>query len=175
MNLSDPHDALTSALRSVAREDRQLGVSQSVEKRLLQEVAAIRHARRSVARKMGSAAAILIVAVAGSVWSVRNGGSPPVAAIPDPRSPIPDPRSVEQTTEFFPLHYSDVPAADIQLVRLEVSRTALVSFGVDFRETPVNDAAATVLADVIVGSDGLARAIRFVWPPSDARLQEQRQ
>ena len=172
MNRSDPHDPLAPALRLVAEDDLQFQVSPSVEKRLLQEVAARGHARRPVAMKMYSAAAIVILTVTASVWSVFR----PPAGVGRPFTGRPATgAATEQMTEFFPLHYSNVPASDIHLVRLEVARTALASFGVEYRETPVNDADATVLADVIVGSDGLARAIRFVWPPSDARLQEQRQ
>ena len=174
MNGSDPN-SLTTALRVIAEEDARLGASPAVEARLLEEVAAIAQARRRAAIKVYAIAAVLTLAVAGSVWSGRGRVTGPVAVVPGPGSPFPVPGSSEQTTEFFPLHYSNVPAADPHIVRLEVSRAALASFGLETRETPVNDAAATVLADVIVGSDGLARAIRFVWPPSDARREEQRQ
>ena len=176
MSLSDPNESpLRSALRAVAEEDAQLDASPAVEARLRQELSAIARSRRRAAVKVSAVAAVLILAVAGSVLSIRDRLTGPVAVVPDPRSPLPVPGSSEQTTEFFALHYSNVPAADAHIVRLEVSRSALASFGLETRETPVNDAAATVLADVIVGSDGLARAIRFVWPPSDARREEQRQ
>jgi hypothetical protein len=174
MNHSDSNESrLISALRAIAEEDAHLGASPAVEARLFQEVRA-RAPRRPAAMRGLAVAAVLVLAVAGSVWSVRGRVTGPVAVVPGPGSPFPVSGS-EQTTEFFPLHYSDVPAADPHIVRLEVSRAALASFGLETRETPVNDAAATVLADVIVGSDGLARAIRFVWPPSDARREEQRQ
>jgi hypothetical protein len=175
MNTHDPDHGLSSALRAVAEDDEPLRASAAVEARLLREVAAVARARRLAALKVYAIAAVLVLGVAASVWSVRGPESGPVAAVPGPRSQFPVRGSPEQTTEFFPLHYSNVPASDIQLLRLEVSRTALASFGLETGEPPVNDAAATVLADVIVGSDGLARAIRFVWPPSDARREEQRQ
>jgi RNA polymerase sigma-70 factor (ECF subfamily) len=167
-NMHDPDRGLASVLRAIADEDRQLGASPLVEARLLQEVHAIARARRIAALKTYVVAAVLVLAVAGSVWSVRG-------PMPIPGSAFQVPGSVERTTDFYPLHYSNVPAADPQIVRLEVSRAALASFGLETSEAPVDDAAATVLADVIVGADGLARAIRFVWPPSDARLEEQRQ
>ena len=47
-------------------------------------------------------------------------------------------------------------------VRIEVPAMTLVSFGLaptDFREGD-----GTVQADVLIGEDGLARAIRFVRP-----------
>ena len=61
-----------------------------------------------------------------------------------------------------------MPVTNGQTVRLELPRTVLSSFGLD-----AGSASGTVLADVIVGQDGLARAVRFVQPSSD--IQEQRQ
>ncbi|HEX5107153.1 MAG TPA: hypothetical protein VFV95_01845 [Vicinamibacterales bacterium] len=73
--------------------------------------------------------------------------------------------------EFFPLAYSNVPITDGRIVRIEVPRSAASAFGVD----PVDLVSArhrdAVLADVVVGVDGLARAVRFVRPGVDD-LQE---
>jgi hypothetical protein len=66
----------------------------------------------------------------------------------------------EITTEFMPLTYGGLSQVDDgQVVRVEVSRTALQSFGL-----PVNieRAGERVKADVLLGHDGVARAIRFV-------------
>jgi len=69
--------------------------------------------------------------------------------------------AVEVTTEFIPIGYSN--AANVQeggqVVRLEMPRYAMARFGV-----PINEEryAEMVKADVWVGADGLARAIRFV-------------
>jgi hypothetical protein len=160
-------ESLSAALRAVAAADADLGASPSVEARLLIEVRAMARARRAAHLKMYAVAAGLVLAVGTAVWTVRTvPADGPVAATPAPGG--------EQTTEFFALPYSSVPASGAHLVRLEVSRTALASFGLESGDSQ-NDAARTVLADVIVGHDGLARAIRFVWPPSDARREEQRQ
>src|SRR5688500_18378777 len=130
MNHSDPSESpLRSALRAVAEEDAELGASPAVEARLRQEVSAIARSRRRAAMKVYAMAAVLILAVAGSVWSLRGRVSGPVADVPGSRSPYPVPGSAEQTTEFFALLYSNVPAADAYIVRLEVSRAALASFG----------------------------------------------
>jgi hypothetical protein len=51
-------------------------------------------------------------------------------------------------------------------VRLEVSRKALASFGLLSMDSTGATDAETVLADVIIGDDGLARAVRFVGPVS---------
>lgn len=67
----------------------------------------------------------------------------------------------EVATDFIPLvqgaQYAH--AEESQLVRVELPRTALASFGL-----PVDDAGAAgrVKADVLLGEDGVARAIRFV-------------
>ena len=67
----------------------------------------------------------------------------------------------ESTTEFLPLTYGSNLAQieDGQVVRVELPRSALQSFGF-----PVNAerAGERVKADVLLGHDGVARAIRFV-------------
>ena len=66
----------------------------------------------------------------------------------------------EITTEFLPLTYGGLSQVDDgQVVRIEVPRSALQSFGL-----PVNieRAGERVKADVLLGHDGVARAIRFV-------------
>ncbi len=69
--------------------------------------------------------------------------------------------TIEVTTEFIPIGYAN--EANVQeggqVVRLEMTRYAMARFGV-----PINEEryAEMVKADVWVGADGLARAIRFV-------------
>ena len=67
----------------------------------------------------------------------------------------------EITTEFLPITYGGNLSQldDGQLVRVELPRSALQSFGL-----PVNAerAGERVKADVLLGHDGVARAIRFV-------------
>ena len=52
------------------------------------------------------------------------------------------------------------PLTDGHIVRMEVPRAGLVAFGLEPRDLPTER--STVLADVLVGEDGLARAVRFV-------------
>lgn len=70
-------------------------------------------------------------------------------------------RAQEVATEFIPLVHGGqyAQAEEGHLVRVEVPRSALVSFGL-----PVNAEApgGSVKADVLMGQDGIARAIRFV-------------
>ncbi|MDT4896455.1 MAG: hypothetical protein QOH25_1532 [Acidobacteriota bacterium] len=67
----------------------------------------------------------------------------------------------EITTDFLPLSYSSSLSQmdGGQVVRVELPRSALQSFGL-----PVNaeNASERVKADVLLGHDGVARAIRFV-------------
>ena len=69
--------------------------------------------------------------------------------------------SIEVATDFFPIGYSSAPNLGDggQLVRVELPRSAMLSMGL-----PVNmdRYGERVKADVFVGDDGLARAIRFV-------------
>lgn len=67
----------------------------------------------------------------------------------------------EVATEFIPLSYSsDVSLQDGgQIVRVELPRSALVKFGLPVNVDRLNE---KVKADVWLGVDGLAHAIRFV-------------
>ena len=70
-------------------------------------------------------------------------------------------RPAEVMTDFYPIGYSNTPNLQEggQLLRVELPRAAVARFGL-----PVNMDRANqrVKADVLVGSDGLAQAIRFV-------------
>jgi hypothetical protein len=115
-------------------------------------------------------------------------GSPPPFITPEPQAPSPEPKApamaphsappasrnrvrhqvskarlseVEVVTEFFPLLEGDDLSSleSGQIVRVELQGSELLAVGL-----PV-DAAMTgepVKADVVLGHDGLARAIRFV-------------
>jgi hypothetical protein len=67
----------------------------------------------------------------------------------------------EITTQFMPL--GDVSLANLQdgaqLIRVEMPRYAMARFGLPVNMDRYDE---TVKADVWVGVDGLARAIRFV-------------
>jgi hypothetical protein len=67
----------------------------------------------------------------------------------------------EVATEFIPLIHGDEisPSDGGQIVRVEMPRGALVAFGLPMN---MERAGERVKADVVVGNDGVARAIRFV-------------
>jgi len=161
------HDeALTRALRAMAEDDEALGASPDVEVRLLAEAQVIALTRRR--RVYGAAAALaaaLLVAIAVPAWRWAT-----VRPAVDPASPVESSARAtpgEEATDFFPLMYSNVPVEDGHTVRVELPQAALSSFGLE-----ADDTSGTVLADVLVGHDGLARAVRFVRPATSA--QEQR-
>ncbi|HEX5085427.1 MAG TPA: hypothetical protein VFY40_25600 [Blastocatellia bacterium] len=67
----------------------------------------------------------------------------------------------EYATDFIPLNYGGVqkPMESGEVVRLEMPRSALIAFGL-----PVNveQADTPVKAELLLGEDGMARAIRFL-------------
>lgn len=67
----------------------------------------------------------------------------------------------EVATEFIPLIHGEEmsPSDGGQIIRVEMPRSALVAFGLPMN---MERAGERVKADVVVGNDGLARAIRFV-------------
>lgn len=70
-------------------------------------------------------------------------------------------RSTEVATDFLPLTFVDDSRAQESghVVRVKVPRSALMAFGVPMN---MERAGELITADVVVGNDGLARAIRFV-------------
>ena len=70
-------------------------------------------------------------------------------------------RSIEVATDFLPLTFVDDSTAQESghVVRVKVSRSALIAFGMPMN---MDRAGELITADVVIGNDGLARAIRFV-------------
>lgn len=162
---------LRSLLRTVADDDETLGASPSVEKRLFGEVQAIARMRRTRMRMLPlAAAAALFLAIGLPAWYTSRHQTNVAEHRPISDG---DAASVrEEATEFFPLPYSEVPAPGGYMVRMQVPRTALKSFGVQAFGTP-EGMSTTVTADVLVGGDGLARAVRFVRVIRNQERQEQ--
>jgi hypothetical protein len=147
-------DSLAGALRTLAEDETNQGASLRVEASLRQ---AVRELARSRHRQRGTflavAAALLVVTAA--LWGlvVRH---PPSASSRADRVTI-----REVATEFLPLTYGHLPVSDAYIMRIEVPRSAMVAFGLATADLPAADG-EMVDADVLVGMDGLARAVRFV-------------
>jgi hypothetical protein len=166
MNDSRNDRLLSSALRAVAEDDEMLlHAPPGVEAKLLAEVRAIDRMRRS--RRL-AVVAVLFVAIA--LPFRQQAGRQPAVTDAGPASAG---ATREVVTEFFPLQYSVVPVTDGHVLRLQVPRAALASFGVAAFDAPDNTS-ATVPADVVVGNDGLARAVRFVRVVNIQEQEEQK-
>jgi len=146
-------DWLSTTLRDIAEEDGRQGDA-AIEKTL----AAASRARPVRTTRASFAIGLTLIATLAAglgigFWQILR-------AQHDART-MPHSR-IEVATGFVPLTYSAVPATDIQIVRLALPRSSLVAA----RLLPVDavgpDPTALVWADVLVGEDGLARAIRFV-------------
>lgn len=150
---------LTAGLRAVAEDDERFGSSSAVGLRLLAEVHAMAEAkrRRTLVLALSAAAAVLIAVLVPTWWSWHSASDVPLQA----DAPVIE---RELVTEFFPLTYSNVPARGGYVVRMQVPRAALASFGA---AAFASDTSPQVLADVVIGNDGLARAVRFVRVVSD--------
>jgi hypothetical protein len=154
---------VTEALRAIAAEDASLAPSSAVEARLRREVRSIARARRRRGAVAALAAAAAVAIAVAAPWK-RSADN----AAPSPQPSTLAPRGGEGATAFFPLTYSSLPISNAQLVRVQVPRSALASFGLAPIDVPAaaapGTASATVSADVLVGEDGVARAVRFVSP-----------
>jgi hypothetical protein len=78
-----------------------------------------------------------------------------------PAIPNPTPGTTEIATDFIPLMNRETLAQmdGGQVMRVELPRSALMSFGLPM---DMERASERIKADVLVGNDGMARAIRFV-------------
>jgi len=112
-------------------------------------------------------AATLLVAAVALVWQVQHTADTsrakelPRRVIGTGQVLTMTDATVDSANEFFPLAYSTVPITHGRVMRIEVPRTAPELFGID-PASLVNASHGTVVADVVVGEDGLARAVRFV-------------
>jgi hypothetical protein len=157
MQDEDREHRLSEWLREIAEADASSGASPAVQERLLEEVRARRHMRRVALVKMYALAAGLVVATAMPVWRLTT--SPPSLDTAR-RATIPA-SDTEVATAFYPLAYGAVPVTQGSIVRVAVSPAAVAALGVE--PISANSSQTDVLlADVLVGEDGLARAVRFV-------------
>src|SRR5262245_12582346 len=157
---------LTDAFRAIAEDDARLGASAAVEANVMaafDDVVRARHRRtRRIAGAVGVAAAVVVIAAGAFKVRPLNSGEPTSLQTSDSRAQT---SAGEVTTAFLPLAYSSVPLADGHVVRMEVPRASLVRFGLlpaDTGDTSDGTRGGTVIAEVVIGDDGLARAVRFV-------------
>jgi hypothetical protein len=151
--MSDPRrDDLASALRQLAQSVEVPPLDPDRERALLDAFDKAQTGRRAPAARAGvwrPAAAMLALAATMAWVIVDRSGRPPVAPIVAPLT----------TTEFvlWP-GAAELPTFESgHLMRMEVPVSALPSLGL----VPPATHAAVVQADVLVGQDGLPRAVRL--------------
>ena len=151
--METPNDTqtLTGALRAMAAADSGLGASARVEDRLRIEVRGLARSRRRSRMTFTALAAGLTLALAVPLsLTLRHSVTEPAA----PRTEQP----------FLATPYAGSFTGEGLIVRLEVPAATLRAYGVTTPVARNQRGDARVLADVIVGEDGVARAIRLVGP-----------
>ena len=180
MHMSE--DPVRDILRALAEEDAGIQASPQIEVRLRKNFSAWK--RRRIVRRTTpwvlTAASIVLVLT----FVNQKETEPPaarstpaeqaIASSPEPIAPIKPlpkttrsrnsaaagmPESFEIVTEFFPLMDPAPPFERGQLLRVELPASAMQMVGLPVREEYL---ARSVHADVLVGEEGLPRAIRFV-------------
>jgi len=101
-----------------------------------------------------------VILVAGVLWTGGRGPSaPPVAAA---NAAVVAAAGVEEEdTAFLPLPNAtgSLQDDDVDLVRVELPRSAVTAVGIPGGD---DGEAGSVEAEVLVGPDGMARAVRFL-------------
>lgn len=147
------HEALMQALgalrESIQGPEAALRVEDALLRAYRQRYAAKRRSWPWRAWRVAAVAAAVLIAL--------------LTLIPRPEQPVePMPVSAREfSTEYMPMSFSEplMPEEFVHVVRISVPRSELVRFGL-----PAEPGAggARVTADVVLGEDGVARAIRFV-------------
>jgi hypothetical protein len=171
-------DAILSALKALAERDRAATTSPELETRLRQ---AFRRRQSARLRKRAAICSAVLFATAAAiviVFVASHGTHPepvmariPATSVEAPvAAPIvrPTPRRTarapaippgEIVTEFFPLLDAPPPFERGEMIRVSVPAAAMRTVGLPVDEDHLAD---RVQADVLVGQEGLVRAIRFV-------------
>jgi hypothetical protein len=180
-------DRILRALQALQQADREREAPAAVEARLLTEFRArLRQPGSRIPRRISWPLAATLAAAAMAVLLLRlhytrpeihRASAPrttaPVARVEQAPTPvqskaapvrkrvaaaIPEPPG-EIVTDFFPLMDVAPPLGRGQLLRVAVPASTMRSVGLPVREERLNE---PVQADVLLGEEGMVRAIRFV-------------
>ena len=184
-------ESIVAALRALAEEDAELEAPLRVEDRvrkIFRRKHAARKWRNGLTWSLALAAALIVVVFLGMrdkqhpapPRAKEVATRPPQLAVADhisdpqaveiPPASVPasqvrritpksDPQPREVVTEFFPLLDVAPPFERGELLRVTVPASTMRKVGLPVNENRLTD---RVYADVLVGNEGLARAIRFV-------------
>ncbi len=143
---------LDNALRQLREIDADAQASPAVEAAVQREFRFRQRRRSATPAAWGAVAAMVVAAVALSVRPPE-----PVAS----RQPRPsETPGTELATEFIPLQSTPAgPGEFSQVIRVRLPRTELRRFGLAPAYQPLE---GTVQADIVLGRDGVAQAVRFV-------------
>jgi hypothetical protein len=137
-------------LRDAMRDQQAPDRVEAELRRRFREREELRRPRRAWWRPWAVAAAVATVLLA--VILLR----------PEPEAPSPvEVASEELVTDYMPIGYGSLVSADefAQIIRVSVPRSDMVRFGLPVR---LDAGPERITADVVLGEDGVARAIRFV-------------
>jgi hypothetical protein len=178
-------DYVLQALRALADNDREREAPPEVEARLLGTFRARRIRRGRLWAAIAATAAALVIT---ALWWTNRAPQPavsavsPVSRVPEAAQPNPvpaaganvartprklprkvaavrQPESREVVTDFFPLMNPAPSFGRGQMLRVQLPAAAMQTVGLPVREEHLDD---LVQADVLVGEEGMPRAIRFV-------------
>ena len=152
---------VAAGLRLLAAEMKNVSAPPRVEAHLVRAYRE-RYCRRirpasEIHRWWAAAAAVLLAA--GALWMGVRPPSPPLVAVNSGIAAAAG--SEEEDAAFVPLPNAagSLQDDDVDLVRVELPRTAVTALGVPAGE---DSDAESVEAEVLVGPDGMARAVRFL-------------
>ncbi|MGH9238103.1 MAG: hypothetical protein ACRD3G_08695 [Vicinamibacterales bacterium] len=159
-NTPPDRDTLLETLKVMARRDAGRGVSPEVEVYLGRHVRALGTSRRRTRFAWLAAAASLLIAVGLTRFTMqeRESGSDQPSVV----------GMAPSSDGFLPLPNAHLPIAEAHVVRMTVARSSLVAFGLDPGGPDTPD---VVLADILVGHDGIARSVRFVGLATKEELE----
>lgn len=149
---SEQQEALGDGLAALAKSMRPAGAPARVEQALLRAFREKHQARKPSGAWWRVWATAAAAAVVVAVLALRPGPDAPAT---------PEVAAEEVATDYIPmgLATSLVPSEFTHVVRISLPRSEMVRFGFP---APANPGDSRVKADVMLGEDGIARAIRFV-------------
>lgn len=166
------HSQLGQGLQRLAADRARMQAPGRVETRLVSEfrrsagVAPATPLARRWKLAFACGGGVALVAAAALLLAVREHALAPARQAAETEIAANDwgarfPEDSGGASEFIPLPNAArlAPSDDVNLVRMEVPRSAMIAVGY---VVPPDRADERVQADVVLGSDGLARAVRFL-------------